>query len=230
MRPHATQCKNLRRPSAPDVQKNSVSGQRRGSGIGMRPAVEQVPQKVSRLACGGMPVIEPVPMDQIDPVLRAQIQAGRTSGMLSTTVPPQIWAHRPAIASAWLNALAAIHHEGCLDERVRELVRLRIASFTDCRACRVARKSDRVSDEDIACLDSTDERFTSAERAALAFAERFTVDHATVNDESFVELAEHFTTEQIVELSMFCALMLAGGRLTYVLRGFADDEQPTLLH
>ncbi|MCU1358987.1 MAG: carboxymuconolactone decarboxylase family protein [Ilumatobacteraceae bacterium] len=176
-----------------------------------------------------MPVIEPVPMDELDPGLRAQIQAGRATGMLSTTVPPQIWAHRPALASAWLSTMSAIHDQGCLDERLRELVRLRIAGFTDCRACRVARKSDRVSDDDIACLSSDDPRFTEAERSALRFAERFTVDHASVGDELFIDLAQYFSAEQIVELTMFCALMLAGGRMTYVLRGYGDDEQPTVI-
>ena len=37
-------------------------------------------------------------------------------------------------------------------------------------------------------------------------------------------LERYFTTEQIVELNMFAALMLAGGRMTYVQRGYPEDD------
>ena len=69
--------------------------------------------------------------------------------MLSSTLPVQIWARRPAVANAWLGTMAEIHERGVLPERLRELVR-------------------------------------------------------------------------IVELHLFSGLMLAGGRMTYVLKGYED--------
>jgi AhpD family alkylhydroperoxidase len=169
-----------------------------------------------------MPRILPLPLDVIPPALRAAIEKGRANRMLSSTVPVQIWAHRPRIAIAWLSALEEIHLRGCLDERLRELVRLRIASITTCQACMVARKSDAVTEEDVACLTSDNERFTPAERVALRYAESFAGDYFSIDESMFSALAEYFSTEQIVELNLYCALMLAGGRMTFVQRGYEE--------
>ena len=41
-----------------------------------------------------------------------------------------------------------------------------------------------------------------------------------IDDEHYASLSEFFTCEQVVELNMYCALMLAGGRMTYVQRAY----------
>jgi alkylhydroperoxidase family enzyme len=166
------------------------------------------------------PLIDPVPLDQLPQGLAETVARGRANRMLSTTLPVQIWAHRPEVAEAWLGVLEAIHVRGCLPERLRELVRLKIASITRCEACEVARKSDEVSEEDIACLGWDDARYSLDEQAALRYAELFAADHFAVDEEVFDQLRRHFSTEQIVELNMFAAIMLAGGRMTYVQRGY----------
>ena len=102
--------------------------------------------------------------------------------------------------------------------------RLKIASITNCRACQVARKSDAVSEEDIACLSWDDPRFTPAEQAALRYAELFAGDYFAIDEDVYAELERHFSTAEIVELNLFAALMLAGGRMTYVQRGYPEDE------
>lgn len=169
-----------------------------------------------------MPRITPVPLNELPDPLADAIARGRETGMLSSTLPPQIWAHRPQLALAWLRTLEEIHARGCLSERLRELVRLKIASITRCHACMVARKSDAVDEEDIACLAADDERFSPMEQAALRYAEAFAGDYFTIDDAIFDDLREHFSTEQVVELNMFCALMLAGGRMTFVQRGYEE--------
>jgi alkylhydroperoxidase family enzyme len=169
-----------------------------------------------------MPRVVPLPLTALSPTLAAMIDKGRRNRMLSSTIPVQIWAHRPGVAAAWLGALEEMHLRSCLSERLRELVRLRIASITTCQACMVARKSDTVTEEDLACLSADHPRFTAAERAALRYAELFAGDYFAIDDALFATLAEHFTTEQIVELNLYSALMLAGGRMTYVQRGHGD--------
>jgi len=169
-----------------------------------------------------VPRVTPVPIESIPPVLAAMLEKGRANCMLSTTVPVQIWAHRPAVAIAWLSALDEMHLRSCLPERLRELVRLRIASISTCQACMLARKSDAVTEDDLACLAADHPRFTAAERAALRYAELFAGDYFAIDDALFATLAEHFTTAQVVELNFYCALMLAGGRMTYVQRGYDD--------
>jgi alkylhydroperoxidase family enzyme len=176
-----------------------------------------------------MPVIDPVPESELPPKLAQAIARGRSTRMLSSTIPVRIWAHRPGLAQAWLATMEEIHLNGVLPERLRELVRLKIASITTCKACQVARKSDEVSEEDIACRSWDDPRFTRPEQAALHFAELFAGDYFSVDDAIYAELAKHFTTEQVVELNMFAALMLAGGRMTYVQRGYPEDVEAAQL-
>jgi alkylhydroperoxidase family enzyme len=169
-----------------------------------------------------VPRVTPVPIESIPPVLAAMLEKGRANRMLSSTVPVQIWAHRPDIAVAWLSALEEMHLRSCLPDRLRELVRLRIASITTCEVCMLARKSDAVTEDDLACLSTDHPRFTAAERAALRYAELFAGDYFAIDEALFARLAEHFTTAQVVELNLYCALMLAGGRMTYVQRGYDD--------
>lgn len=169
-----------------------------------------------------MPMIEPVPLDALPPELAAAVARGQETRMLSSTLPVQIWAHRPAVALAWLRTIEEMHVNGVLDPRLRELVRLKIASITNCRACQVARKSDAVSEADIACLSWDDPRFSAKERAALHYAELFAADYFAIDAGIYAELEAQFDAAEIVELNLFAALMLAGGRMTYVQRGYPD--------
>ena len=171
-----------------------------------------------------MPRLPPVVLADMPAALQAAIAQGRATGMLSTTLPPQIWAHRPAVALAWLQALQAMHSDGLLPARLRELVRLKIASITNCRACQLARKSDAVSEGDIACLAADDARFSAGEQAALRYAELFASDHTAIDDAVFNALKNSWSVPQIAELNLFCALMLAGGRMTYAQQAFEDPS------
>src|ERR1700679_2308502 len=166
--------------------------------------------------------VVPLPLTALSPTLAAMIDKGRRNRMLSSTIPVQIWAHRPGVAAAWLGALEEMHLRSCLSERLRELVRLRIASITTCQACMVARKSETVTEEDLACLSAEHPRFTASERAALRYAALFAGDYFAIDEALFARLAQHFSTEQVVELNLYCALMLAGGRMTYVQRGYEE--------
>ena len=161
-----------------------------------------------------------VPLDEMPKDLRSAVARGQQSRMLSSPRPVQVWAHRPSAALAWLGLLESLHQNSLLDERLRELVRLKIASITTCQACQLARKSDHVTEDDIACLSSNSDRFEPSERAALIFAELFASDYMAISDEHYARLAEFFSEAQVVELNMYCALMLAGGRMTYVQQAY----------
>lgn len=171
-----------------------------------------------------MPAINPVAFEKLPPDLATAIERNIASRNLSSSIQVRVWAHRPRAARAWLAMLEEFHEHSSLGERLRELVRLKIASITACQACQIARKSDEVTEQDIACLTWSDPRFTPAEQAALHYAELFAADYFAIDDRIYDELARHFSTEQIVELGMYAALMLAGGRLTYVQRAY--DEAP----
>jgi alkylhydroperoxidase family enzyme len=161
-----------------------------------------------------------VPLEALPADLNGAVERGIRSRLLSSTIPVQIWAQRPSLAQAWLGLLEQFQQDSLLSERLRELVRLKIASITTCQACQLARKSDEVSEADIACLSSDSAHFSAAEQAALAFAELFAGDYMAIGDEHYQRLAECFNTAQVVELNMYCALMLAGGRMTYVQQAY----------
>jgi len=165
-----------------------------------------------------------LPLAEFPPTLASALERGRASRMLSSAVPVQVWAHRPQVAEAWLAALEAMHLRGLLPGRLKELVRLKIASITTCKACQLARKDDSVSEDDIACLVPDHPRFSPAEQAALHYATLFAGDYMAIDDALFETLKLHFSTPEIVELNMFCALMLAGGRMTYVQQAYGVDQ------
>lgn len=166
------------------------------------------------------PLIAPVPDDELSPEVASAIAAARHDGALSSNVLPRIWARRPELAQAQIALHRRFYDSSILPERLLELVRLRIASINQCEVCQTSRKSADVSEEDIACLAGDDPRFTPAERAALAFAEAFAVDHLGMGPYDIDRLRSHFTTDEIVEIAMFAALMVGSGRLAYALRAF----------
>jgi alkylhydroperoxidase family enzyme len=171
-----------------------------------------------------MPVIEPVPWEHLDAELAGMIQAGLATGMLSTTLPSRIWAYRPELAKEHLRRYSAMFERGTLDPRLLELVRLRVAAFNDCAACAAARKSDAVTEDDVACLASDDPRFSAAERAALRYTELFITDHHSIDPDLIAELGTHFSTPQVIELMIFVASALGGGRMVHVLQAYDWDE------
>jgi alkylhydroperoxidase family enzyme len=80
------------------------------------------------------------------------------------------------------------------DTRLLELCRVRIASLLGCTAEATARTPG--TDVDPALLDAvagwpTDLRFDARDRAALAFAEHYVVDVASLADDTAVALREH---------------------------------------
>ena len=161
-----------------------------------------------------------IPLDAMPAALQDAVERGQRSRMLSSTTPVQVWAHRPQVALAWLGLMESLHSDSLLDERLRELVRLKIASITTCKACQLARKSDSVTEQDIACMATDSEYFTPAERAALRYAELFASDYLAIDDTHFLRLGEFFSAAQVAELGLYCALMLAGGRMTLVQQAY----------
>ena len=110
-----------------------------------------------------------------------------------------------------------------LPARLIELVRLRIAFRNQCRPCMSMRYGSAVDDgltEAMVCELETPEEapdLTSAERAAVAFGDKFASNHLSITAEDRRALGEHFAPEQIAELAMLAALFTGFGRLGAVL-------------
>jgi len=110
-----------------------------------------------------------------------------------------------------------------LPDRLVELVRLRIAFRNQCRSCMSMRYGSAVDDgltENMVCELETPEEapdLTPAERAAVAFGDKFASNHLSITAADRLALTEHFTPEQVAELAMLAALFTGFGRLGAVL-------------
>ncbi len=59
--------------------------------------------------------------------------------------------------------------------------------------------------------------YSDAERIAIEYAEKFAVDHKKLDDAFFARMREHYTDEQIMEISVCVGTWLALGRITMVM-------------
>ena len=63
----------------------------------------------------------------------------------------------------------------------------------------------------------TSDEFTPREKLAIEFAERFAMDHRTVDDELWSRLSEHFSDKELLELTMTAGFCVGIGRAFQVL-------------
>ena len=75
------------------------------------------------------------------------------------------------------------------------------------------------TDQQVACLlDEGDAEFTPAERAAIDYADELTRSPQVVSDETFAKLREHWSEEQIVEITAVAGLFNYFNRMSNGLR------------
>lgn len=111
---------------------------------------------------------------------------------------------------------------GLLPARLKELVRLRIATLNGCVLCKTVRMApDVVSEEEAARgVDQAGEAdgFTAKERAAIRFAERMALEHHDIDDDAVAEMRSHFTDAEFLELSMMTGQYIGFGRVLAMLQ------------
>jgi len=60
------------------------------------------------------------------------------------------------------------------------------------------------------------EEYSEREKLAIEYAERFALDHLSIDDDFFKRLKMHFSDKEIVDLTTCIAAFLGLGRLTQV--------------
>jgi AhpD family alkylhydroperoxidase len=135
----------------------------------------------------------------------------------------QIWSLRPEMGSAVTRLVDAAYNKSILPVRVREAARMRIAQLNDCPVClsfRAASVKEQGVEEDfyvhVADHDTSD-RYSEPERLAIAYAERFALDHQNIDDSFFDDLRAVFTDAEILDLTICLSAFLGLGRLLRVL-------------
>lgn len=152
-----------------------------------------------------------------DPELRSMLKTeGKTSFQLGNM---RMMAHIPEAAKAVANLMQTVRANRILSERLSELVRLRIAFHNQCRSCMAVRyagaAADGVDQELVCSLEKPTEAkdLTEAEKAAIDYADRFAINHLSIDDSVYDGLRRHFTEAEIVELGLWCAICSGIGRL-----------------
>ena len=172
-----------------------------------------------------MPIIEPIPTEQLAPEPRRIIEDGVADGLYATPVPLQIFAYQT-------RQLLSIHQKRTargggtlLGGRILELIRIRSAQLGECQPCMQSRKHDSITDEDVACLlDMEGGGLTEQERLAVKFMDLLSADHHAIDRAFYAELAEVFTAAQIIELGLSCAGSMGMHRFIHTLEVFGTDE------
>ena len=129
---------------------------------------------------------------------------------------------RPELARA-VGGMDAAIAASPLDPQVHELVRMRVAQINDCTVCLAWRTpaaiAAGITEEQLESVaDFADADFYSPqEKVAIEYAQRFSTDSANIDDEFIARLAEHFSSADIIELTLVIGKYIAFGRFMQVL-------------
>lgn len=170
-----------------------------------------------------MPIIAPLAEDQLDAESRERIAAGMATGMYTTTFPLRIMARAPAALRSMDEGYKALFHRGLLDDRLAELLRLRSAQLNGCAPCSSSRKDESISEDEVACLvDPAAAGADRRERLALRYLTLMATDHHAITADVYRELAEAFSTAEIVEMGWYCGTLIGGHRFMHSLDVLGD--------
>jgi AhpD family alkylhydroperoxidase len=132
---------------------------------------------------------------------------GRDPARGSGIEPLQLWARQPKMMSAMGKFQGAVRKGNLVDERTKNLVELKGAQMIGCEFCvdlgsQICRNSGFSDDEllDVPRYRQSD-LFTEREKLAMDFAVAVMRTPVEVSDELFARLREHFTDDQLVEIT-----------------------------
>ncbi len=118
-------------------------------------------------------------------------------------------ANRPEVLKSFVPLYGAIMGRGSVERRVKELVYLTASYANECAYCTASHlatgRKAGITEEEIQALQTgQDHSFAAAEKAAIAYARELTqqADASETRD----ALYEHFSDEQIVELTLVAAM------------------------
>ena len=129
----------------------------------------------------------------------------------------QIWSLQPELGAAATRLVDAAYNKSILPVRVREAARMRIAQLNDCTVC-LAFRADKVKAQGVERgllrhVGTTTPRAASdQERLAVEYAERFAIDHTSIDDAFIERLRAFFTDAEIFDLTICLSAFLGLGR------------------
>ncbi len=165
-----------------------------------------------------LPLIEP---DVLPPYMK----------MIHDATPEENWLGRhfarafganPELVEAYQTFYYPWHTgaSGRLDPRLKELVRLRIATLNGCVLCKSTRMAPGIVSEDEAArgVDQGGDQFSAQEQAALWFAEKMALEHHAISDADVGHMRTLFTDAEFLELAMMTGQYIGFGRVLALLQ------------
>jgi alkylhydroperoxidase family enzyme len=160
--------------------------------------------------------IQGVPAQQAGPVVKLVYRfmgkgmkkmTGREPAHGSGIEPVEIWAHHPKMMSGMGKFQQAVRKGNTVDERRKNLVELKGAQMIGCEFCvdlgsQICRKSG-FSDAELLALPrfGQSDLFTEREKVALDYTVAVMRTPVEVTDELFARMKDHFSDEQLVEIT-----------------------------
>ncbi len=136
----------------------------------------------------------------------------------------RVWALRPDMGIGAGALSHAIYDQSIVPVRERELARMRIAQINGCIICQQWRSTPgadgAVTEDDYAHVLGWRDHpgYSERERLAIDYAERFALDHHTIDGPYYDRLrAATFTDAEILDLTVCIGGWLALGRTLHVL-------------
>lgn len=135
----------------------------------------------------------------------------------------EVWSRLGGIGDAYLNLSDTIYTTTTLAPRLRECARMRIAQINQCQMCLGVRFDSLTAEGvdadmyDHVAEYATWEGYSQPERMAIEFAERFCLDHLSMDDAFWERMHAAFSDQDILELGVCVAIWVGQGRLTHVL-------------
>jgi AhpD family alkylhydroperoxidase len=166
----------------------------------------------------------PLPaVEEIDPFLQ-DMHNGAKEGDWATQHVARAFADQPRLLEDYLTFYYPWHCEkGVLTPRMKELVRLHIATINGCRTCAHARLApDTVTEAEakgsLAITPDGLETLNEAELEALRFAEKFALDHHSITDADVRRWRDIFGDDGFLELTMMTGQYVGFGRMLAILQ------------
>ena len=134
-----------------------------------------------------------------------------------------VWTLRPEMAAMVDSMISTAYHRSIIPPDEREAARMRIAQLNACDACATFRAPSVVEagvDEDTYVHVAewrTWPGYTQRQRLAIEYAERFATDHRTIDDVFLGRMRDHFRDEEVLDLTLCCAVFVGLGRTLEVL-------------
>ena len=121
--------------------------------------------------------------------------------------PVEMWAYQPKMMSGMGKFQGAVRKGNTVDERLKNMVELKGAQMIGCEFCvdlgsQICRNSG-FSDDELLALPryQKSDLFTKREKLALDYTVGVMRTPVDVSDELFARMKEHFTDEQLVEIT-----------------------------